>query len=132
MPCSEHQIVILNRKYCSKSEGRAGMMNSIYLCLAHGDALVHDVANRASFLSHSEFGFARIFPLCVYLCINGFLLRKQIIRVLLCLKNESVKFSTFLKARYTCLLLKTDLFLERIRLLTQAIGLKVSCQRERL
>ena len=91
MPCSERQIVILNRKYGSKREGCAGMMNSIYLCLAHGDALVHDVANRARFLSHSEFGFARLFPLCVYLRINGLLLRKQIVRVLLCLQNESIK-----------------------------------------
>src|SRR5260221_6170366 len=88
MPCLEHEIVILDRKDCRRSERRAGMANSTYLCLAHGDALVHDIANRARFLSHSEFGFARLFPLCVNLCINGPLLRKQIIRVLLCLRRR--------------------------------------------
>lgn len=68
------------------------MVNSIYLRLAHGDALVHDIANRARFLSHSEFGFARLFSLCVYLCINDPLLRKQIIRILLCLQTSQSKF----------------------------------------
>ena len=107
------------------------MANSIYLCLAHGNALVHDIANRARFLSHSEFGFARLLPLCVYLCINGPLLRKQIIRVLLCLRTSQSKFY-FTPCRDTCLLLKTNLFLERVRLFTQAIGIKVNCPRERL
>jgi len=68
------------------------MMNSIYLCLAHGDAHVHDIANRARFLSHSEFGFARLFPLCVYLRIDGLLLREQVIRVLLCLRTSQPNF----------------------------------------
>jgi hypothetical protein len=36
-------------------------------------------------LAHSEFGIARLFPLCVHLCVNGLLLRKEAIRVLLCL-----------------------------------------------
>jgi len=55
------------------------------LCLAHGNALVHDVANRARFLTHSELGIARLFPLCVYLCVDSPLLREEIIRILLCL-----------------------------------------------
>jgi len=92
MPCPEREIVILDKKYCSRGERCARVMSSIYLCLAHGDAFVHDIANRARFLSHSEFGVARLFPLRVYLCINSPLLRKKVIRVLLCLKTGQSNF----------------------------------------